>query len=140
MLILQAILSLLFLIFAEKSKTHSDAFENASDPSKESQSFQEFGRESRQCSQIVDENYPLSIHYFFKNQFVQHNLDKFWNYYFFKYFLDVTCTLSLGKNIRSFNCFELRKTEFIRSKFCLQCYLFVTFTSTYILKYSVYIF
>ena len=62
MLILQGILNLIFLMFAEKSKTHSDAFEDASYIP---QSFQEFGnkREStqcqRQCSQIVDENYPL---------------------------------------------------------------------------------
>ena len=33
MLFLQAILSLIFLIFAKKSKTHSDAFEDASQPS-----------------------------------------------------------------------------------------------------------
>ena len=64
MLILQGILNLIFLIFAEKSKTHSNAFEDASYPSH---------------SKNLETN---------ANQHA--NLEKFWSYYFFKYFLDVT--------------------------------------------------
>ena len=132
MLILQAILSLIFLIFAEKSKTHSDAFENASYPS-HSKNLDANQGSLRLWMKITPS--PFTI-------FSKTNLSNIiWTNFGIITFLSIFLmlrTLSLGKNIRIFNCFELRKTEFISSKFCLQCYLFVTFTSTYILKYSVY--
>ena len=107
--------------FAEKSKTHCDAFEDASYIP---HSFQEFGnkREStqcqRQCSQIVDENYPLftifTIFTIFsnKNQFVKHNLEKFWNYYFFKYFLELWYIKKFS-TLYLTNCFLLRLLLYI---------------------------
>ena len=50
--------------------------------------FNNVNSTSEQCFQIVDPS-PFTI-FSNKNQFVKHNLDKFWNYYFFKYFLHIT--------------------------------------------------